>query len=132
MVVRTLTWLARQVSTEQLPGVQAMAGALGLEVLSATAAQVTVRTSRGDVLEYCGPDAGVPDHLFSQGDTVVGFEVDDLDATADALQVAGFRSVTETVSAGGVRFRHFSGPEGAIYGLIEPLIQPPDGTPSEP
>jgi hypothetical protein len=129
MVVRTLTWMARQVTTDQLAAVQPMASALGLEVLAASAEQVTLRTARGDVLEYCAPDAAVPDHLFSKGPTVLGFEVDDLETTATALRAAGFRPLTDTVSAGVVRFQHFEGPEGAVYGLIEPIpVEPvPDG-----
>jgi hypothetical protein len=121
MVVRALTWMARQVSSEQLAEVESMASALGLVVLSTTQAQVTLRTSRGDVLEFCGPDAVVPEHLFSSGATVLGFEVDDLGAAADALQAVGFAPLTDTTSAGAVRFRHFSGPGGGVYGLIEPV-----------
>jgi hypothetical protein len=118
VTVRTVTWVARRVAAEQLEPLRAMAVALGLEVLAASTAQLTLRTDRGDVIEYCGPDHPVPKHLFAHGDTVLGFEVDDLEADAAALERAGVRSLTGTIQTGTVRFRHFLGPDGGVYGLI--------------
>lgn len=124
MVVRTATWVARRVAAEQHEQVLAMAQALQLEVLAATDALVVLRTERGDVLEFCGPDHPVPDHLFAHGDTVVGFEVDDLPAATNALAVAGFPLLSAPTTGGGVQFQHFLGPDARVYGLIVPSDQP--------
>jgi hypothetical protein len=100
-----------------------MADALGLRVLSASSSQLVLQTSRGDVLEYCGPDYAGPDHLFRNGDTVLGFEVDDLTDAAGALERAGFRTLCEPSDAGPVRYQHFEGPDGQTYALITPAVR---------
>ncbi|WP_375390262.1 VOC family protein [uncultured Amnibacterium sp.] len=126
MTVRALTWMARRVPAGDLDGLRAMGDALGLEVLAATPDALVLRTARGDLLEWCGPEHPVPEHLFASGDVVLGFEVDDLDATARRLADAGVAPLAAPSEAGGVRFLHVRGADGAVYGLIEPPPPPPD------
>jgi hypothetical protein len=123
VTVRTLTWAALRVSTEQLVQAASMADALGLTALSASPSQLMLQTSRGDVLEYCGPDCAVPDYFFTNGDTVLGFEVDSIADAAGALERAGFRILCEPSDAGPVRYQHFEGPDGRTYAIITPAVR---------
>ncbi len=119
MTVGSITWMARRASPADLQQARDMASAMGMDVLVSSDAQVTLQTARGDVVEFCGPAHPVPDYLFDSGETVIGFEVDDLESAADALAQRGMRALAPTSEGHGVRFCHFTGPGGAVYGLIQ-------------
>lgn len=121
MIAESLTWTARRVDASTLEQARAFASALGLTVLVDEPDKLMAATARGDVIEYCGPDADAPPHLFEGQSTVIGFRVANVDAAATALAAAGFAAIGDAVDAGPVRFVHLRGPGGVAYGLIEQL-----------
>ncbi|WP_298740705.1 VOC family protein [uncultured Microbacterium sp.] len=121
MGVRSLTWAARRVDAETLDDARALAGALGLEVVADEPGKVVATTVRGDVVEWLAPERAEPAHLFVAQETVLGFDVDDLDAAMVSLAAAGFTPIVEPQRApgDGIRFAHVRGPGGLVYGVIQ-------------
>lgn len=119
MPAQSLTWTAHRVADRaSIDEARRFGEALDLTMLLDEPDKLMLQTERGDVVEYCTPDAEVPAHLFRDQDVVTGFLVDDLDAAASALRTAGFESVTEPTVGGPVVFQHFRGVDGMILGLI--------------
>lgn len=121
MIAESLTWMACRVDASTLEHARAFAAALGLTVLVDEPSKLMAATERGDVIEYCGPEAEVPAHLFAGQSTVIGFRVADVDAATAELTTAGFEPFGDPVDAGPVRFVHLRGPGGVVYGLIQPV-----------
>jgi hypothetical protein len=118
MTATEITWIATLVEADELPAASTLARTLGWTPLISNSAQVMFQTPRGDVVEYCTMEHPAPAHLFAHHRTAVGFAVDDLDATSRELTASGFRAAGGVTDAGAVRFQHFSGPGGGIFGLI--------------
>ncbi|WES63314.1 hypothetical protein P0L94_12690 [Microbacter sp. GSS18] len=118
MTATAITWLAHSVDAEQLARARAFVESIGLDVISDTGDVIMAQTARGDIVEYCGPDAEVPPHLFAGQSQVAGFLVEDLDAAVARLAEQGFATVGDAGEGGGVRFQHVIGPAGDVVGLV--------------
>jgi catechol 2,3-dioxygenase-like lactoylglutathione lyase family enzyme len=118
MGVRSITWAARSVDDGDVEAMAGFAQALGLASLLTTSDSAMFAAEDGGVVEFCGPSYPAPEHLFAAQDTVIGFEVDDLDETVRKLGDAGVELVGDRGAAGAVIFQHVRGPDGRIYGLI--------------
>jgi catechol 2,3-dioxygenase-like lactoylglutathione lyase family enzyme len=59
------------------------------------------------------------DWVGGPSDTLLGFLVDDLDEATDELARLGIEPDGEALEGGGLRYRHFRGPEGRRFELIE-------------
>jgi len=119
MHARSLGWAARIVDPEALDQARALAAALGLVVVLDEPGKLMATTQSGDLVEWLTPERAEPPHLFDGQQTALGFAVDDLDAARDALDSAGFTSITEPAGDGTVRFCHVRGPAGVAYALIQ-------------
>lgn len=120
MPVQTLTWAAHRVeSRASIERARRLGAALGFTVFLDEPDKLMLQTARGDVVEYCTPDADMPAHLFRDQDVVTGYLVDDLAAAASAV-AAGFAAVTEPIVGGPVVFQHFRGVDGRVVGSITP------------
>jgi predicted enzyme related to lactoylglutathione lyase len=67
----------------------------------------------GDKFEVFGPEDHAHD-FFTTG-PVIGFGVEDVDATRSQLEAAGVEFVAPTQSEGEYRWAHFRGPDGVIF-----------------
>ncbi|WP_375387300.1 MULTISPECIES: VOC family protein [Actinomycetes] len=114
-----ITWVAHRVDVEDLDDARRLGEVLGLEVLASTEYHVMLQTRRGDVIEYCAPGYDAPPYLFADQDVVLGFRVADLDAVVRDLAASGWSLLGSGGGAGPVRYQHFRGPAGRVYGLIE-------------
>ena len=89
---------------------------LGAERLDAEPRTARFRTGDGATLElYAADDA---DHDFFGSGPVVGFRVDDFDATRTRMAAAGIAFVGEPQRAGGAIWNHFVAPDGNLYEII--------------
>ena len=70
----------------------------------------------GSVFELYGPDD--PFHVFFKTGPVVGFEVEDFDATRQAMIEAGIEFIGEVQIAGGRKWQHFHCPDGTVAEII--------------
>ena len=118
MATRSLTWAAGVVDESALAQARALAAALALTVHIDEPGKLFATTERGDVIEWVSADRAEPAHLFAGQQTVLGFGVDDLDNTRDALVAAGFGVIAESTDSA-VRFCHVRGPGGDAYGLVQ-------------
>ena len=73
----------------------------------------------GSVLELYTPDA-TPDYGYN-GSVAFGFRVDDIEAASAAVAAAGCHLLGEItrVPEMNYAYRHFTGPNGIVYGLNE-------------
>ena len=73
----------------------------------------------GSVLELYTPDA-TPDYGYN-GSVAFGFRVDDIEAASAAVAAAGCQLLGEItrVPEMNYAYRHFTGPNGIVYGLNE-------------
>ena len=113
-----VTWVAHQVPTEALVEAWTLAQALGPSVLGSSDAHLMLQMGRGDVVEYGTRAHPVPDYLFEEYGTVIGFRVNRLQAAADQLRASGFQSISPVQASGPVAYQHFRG-QAVILGLIE-------------
>ena len=67
----------------------------------------------GDKFEVFGPEDS--DHDFFTTGPVIGFGVDDVDATRSQLEDAGVEFVAPTQAEGEYRWAHFRGPDGLVF-----------------
>jgi predicted enzyme related to lactoylglutathione lyase len=96
---------------------------LGMEAFVETPTFVALRLPDRSVVEIFAADDASHDH-FDTG-PVAGFEVDDIDAAAAALEGAGVPLIGTIVRGGkGSRWLHFRGPDGHVYELLQSA---PDG-----
>lgn len=79
---------------------------------------VGFRLEDGTIFELYGP--GDEFHAFFTSGPVVGFRVDDFDATHEAMLSAGVRFIGEVQHAEGTSWRHFRCPDGTIAEIIGP------------
>jgi catechol 2,3-dioxygenase-like lactoylglutathione lyase family enzyme len=89
---------------------------LGAEPVDARPGAARFRAGDGAALELYG--AGDPDHAFFGSGPVVGFRVDDFDATRTRMVEAGIAFVGEPQRAGGAIWNHFVAPDGNVYEII--------------
>ena len=80
------------------------------------------RLADGTVLELYGP--GDEFHSFFGTGPVVGFRVDDFDATHAAMAAAGIPFLGDVQHADGNSWRHFVCPDGTIAEIIGPGVAP--------
>jgi catechol 2,3-dioxygenase-like lactoylglutathione lyase family enzyme len=59
------------------------------------------------------------DHDFFGEGPVVGYEVDDFDATRVRMIAAGIEFIGEPQRDGGTVWNHFRGPDGNVYEIME-------------
>jgi predicted enzyme related to lactoylglutathione lyase len=71
------------------------------------------KLSNGDKFEVFGPEDS--DHDYLTTGPVIGFGVDDVDATRSQLEEAGVEFVAPTRAEGDYRWAHFRGPGGMIF-----------------
>ena len=76
----------------------------------------------GAVLELYGPRDEF--HSFFTTGPVVGFRVDDFDATREAMVAAGVGFIGETQHVDGESWQHFYCPDGTIAEIIGPGVDP--------
>ena len=114
-----LTWVAHSVTERGLLAARRLASALGLTIITDTESSVVCRTSRGDIVEFCGPRYVGPEYLFARQRTVTGYLVADLHHTSEAIIAADFAAVSDPTSVNGVQYRHFRGPDDVIFGCIQ-------------
>lgn len=81
------------------------------------------RLADGTVLELCGSGDGY--HAFFKTGPVVGFRVDDLEATRLKMVEAGIGFIGEVQSADGKSWQHFYCPDGTVAEIIGPHVRPP-------
>lgn len=120
MAVDSLTWVAHKVGTEGLIRARLLASALGLEVVADEGDKLVLTNERGDIIEYCGPDAEIPAYLFDTQPVVTGYQVSELGAAISQLARQGFEAIGDTKDGPGVRFQHFRGTENEVFALISP------------
>jgi hypothetical protein len=76
----------------------------------------------GTVLELYGPEEEF--HEFFSTGPVVGFKVDDFDATRAAMIAAGVAFFGEPQHADGTSWQHFYCPDGTVAEIIGPVVSP--------
>jgi catechol 2,3-dioxygenase-like lactoylglutathione lyase family enzyme len=79
---------------------------------------VGFRLADGTVLELYG--RGDVSHAFFETGPVVGFSVDNFDATRRAMVEAGVEFIGDVQHADGVSWQHFRCPDGTIAEIIGP------------
>ena len=86
-----------------------------------------IREAPGAVWFRLGSDAELhvyadtdSDHAFFTTGPVVGFRVDDVDATRTALERDGLEMVTDVQRADGAAWCHFRAPDGTVLEVIGP------------
>jgi catechol 2,3-dioxygenase-like lactoylglutathione lyase family enzyme len=89
---------------------------IGLPVARQTDDLVGFTLADGTVLELY--DTANEFHAFFTTGPVVGFRVDDFDATRAALLAAGVNFIGEVQHADGVSWQHFRCPDGAIFEIL--------------
>ncbi|MEX0955687.1 MAG: VOC family protein [Rhizobiaceae bacterium] len=72
----------------------------------------------GTIFELYGPEDDF--HAFFTTGPVVGFAVDDFDATRAAMAAAGVSFIGEVQAAGGRKWQHFHCPDGTVAEIIGP------------
>lgn len=76
----------------------------------------------GTVLELYGHEDDF--HAFFKTGPVVGFRVEDFDATKRAMTNAGIAFIGQTQHADGKSWQHFHCPDGVIAEIIGPGVKP--------
>ena len=73
----------------------------------------------GSIIEIYLPDK-VPAYKYN-GDIAFGFRVTDIEAASKALEKAGYKMLGQITDVKEMKykFRHFTGPDGLVYGLNE-------------
>ena len=73
----------------------------------------------GSIIEIYLPDK-VPAYKYN-GDIAFGFRVTDIEAASKALEKAGYKMLGQITDVKEMKykFRHFTGPDGMVYGLNE-------------
>jgi catechol 2,3-dioxygenase-like lactoylglutathione lyase family enzyme len=116
MGVRSLVWMG--VRTPHFAEMVAFyREVLALEVVREGPRAAWFRLANGTELHVYGPDDD--DHDFFGPGPVVGFEVDDFEATRARMVAAGIEFVGEPQRADGTAWNHFRGPDGKIYEIME-------------
>ncbi|WP_163269731.1 VOC family protein [Chelativorans alearense] len=95
---------------------------IGVPVTRQTGDLVGFRLADGTVLELYGP--GDTFHAFFKTGPVVGFRVDDFDATRQAMIAAGVGFIGDVQHADGESWQHFHCPDGTIAEIIGPGAPP--------
>lgn len=116
MAIQSLIWMG--VRTPQFTEtVSLYRDVLRLDVIREAGAAVWFRLGNGTELHVYGlADA---DHDFFGPGPVVGFEVDDFDATRARMIAAGIAFIGEPQREGGTVWNHFYGPDGNVYEIME-------------
>ena len=86
---------------------------MGLPVDEKQSGFASFKLANGDKFEVFGPEDS--DHDFFTTGPVIGFGVEDVDATRSQLEDAGVEFVAPTQAEGEYRWAHFRGPDGAIF-----------------
>ena len=89
---------------------------LGAEAFVEEPAAVWFRATDGSQVHVYGP--GEDDHAFFGAAPVVGFVVDDFDATRSAMAAAGIAFIGEPQRAGDAAWNHYVGPDGNVYEIM--------------
>jgi catechol 2,3-dioxygenase-like lactoylglutathione lyase family enzyme len=95
---------------------------IGLPVSRETPDLVGFHLEDGTILELYGP--GDTFHAFFTSGPVVGFRVDDFDATHRAMLAAGIRFIGAVQHANGTSWQHFHCPDGTVAEIIGPGAPP--------
>jgi catechol 2,3-dioxygenase-like lactoylglutathione lyase family enzyme len=91
---------------------------IGAPVSRETADLVGFKLEDGTILELYGP--GDEFHAFFTSGPVVGFRVDDFDATHQAMLGAGVLFIGNIQHADGTNWQHFHCPDGTVAEIIGP------------
>ncbi|MGH6926534.1 MAG: VOC family protein [Propylenella sp.] len=91
---------------------------IGARVTRQTSDLVGFELTDGTVLELYGP--GDRFHAFFTTGPVVGFRVDDFDATRQAMIAAGVRFIGDIQHADGESWQHFYCPDGTVAEIMGP------------
>ena len=91
---------------------------IGAEAVREEPGLTGFRLADGTMFELYGPDDDF--HAFFTTGPVVGFEVDDFDATHAAMVAAGVSFIGEIQAAGGRKWQHFHCPDGTVAEIIGP------------
>ena len=94
--------------------------ALGAQRVHEEPGLAACQLPNGSLLEFYGPGACHPPHLFAQSPVVVSFPVADLKRAVVQAQVAGLQVVTvpEEVCSG-LQYCHVQLPGGLVIGLYQ-------------
>lgn len=95
---------------------------IGLPVARQSEELVGFTLADGTVLELYGPRE--PFHCFFTTGPVVGFRVDDFDATRQAMIDAGVAFIGDAQHADGESWQHFRCPDGTVAEIIGPGAAP--------
>lgn len=109
--------------TAQLdPMVRLLRDGVGMPVVREGDDLVGFALADGTVVELYGP--GDSFHAFFTTGPVVGFRVDDFDATRAAMLAAGVGFIGEVQEANGMKWQHFRCPDGTVAEIIGPADPP--------
>jgi catechol 2,3-dioxygenase-like lactoylglutathione lyase family enzyme len=97
---------------------------IGVPVVREEADLVGFALADGTVLELYGP--GDTFHSFFTTGPVVGFRVDDFDATHAAMETAGVNFIGDVQQAAGMKWQHFHCPDGTVAEIIGPTTENSD------
>jgi catechol 2,3-dioxygenase-like lactoylglutathione lyase family enzyme len=86
---------------------------MGLPVDEQQSGFASFKLANGDKFEVFGPEES--DHDYFTTGPVIGFGVDDVDATRSQLEEAGVEFVAPTQAEGDYTWAHFRGPDGVIF-----------------
>lgn len=95
---------------------------IGIPVTQESDGLVGLRLGDGTVLELYGPEDDF--HAFFRTGPVVGFRVEDFDATKRAMVASGVGFIGEVQHADGESWQHFHCPDGIIAEIIGPGAKP--------
>ena len=116
MAIQSLVWMG--VRTPRFAEAVAFyRDVMGLAIVREAGAAVWFRLGNGTELHVYGlADA---DHDFFGPGPVVGFEIDDFDATRARMLAAGIEFIGEPQRDGRTVWNHFRGPDGNVYEIME-------------
>lgn len=116
MAIRSLVWMGVR-TAHFAETVDFYRDVMGLEIVREASAAVWFRLGDGTELHVYGHDDA--DHDFFGSGPVVGFEVDDFEATRAGMLAAGIAFIGEPQRDGGTVWNHFRGPDGNVYEIME-------------
>lgn len=98
---------------------------IGVPLVRRDADLAGFRLADDTILELYGPAEEF--HTFFRTGPVVGFRVDDFDATRQAMITAGVQFIGDVQHADGDGWQHFCCPDGTIAEIIGRSAEPPSG-----
>lgn len=117
MNVEGIVWHGATPQQDQVEATKTFfAETMGLKAVIDSPALTMFAMPNGTMLEIAAP-AAVPAYGYN-GKVAFGFRVDDVETASTELEAAGIEFVSEIMRPQpGFSYRHFKGPDGAIYGI---------------